>query len=267
MPWLLKDRFINYTQSEALRFAIWGFFLAAKNALVEGRYHDLFRPQRLLDESVHWWFKTLKPHFLNHERGPASPLPQLIPQASGVVLEVGPGLGNQLFFFDKERVTHAFGVENSPHFIPDLQESIHEYGLEGVYEIVPAGIEESDVLESFGITAGSLDTVICTGVLCTVSNPTGVVKELHRLLKPGGRLIFWEHHRNSDRVTAAVQAFWNIFWSVFVGGCNLNRDIREILLGAAEWENLDSVVTDEKDKPASTMPRVWGILVKPATTS
>ena len=77
--------------------------------------------------------------------------------------------------------------------------------MEGIYEVVVAGIEESDVLERHGIAAESLDTVICTGVLCSVSNPSSVIEEIHRFLKPGGKLIFWEHHRSSDLATAAAQ--------------------------------------------------------------
>ena len=48
-----------------------------------------------------------------------------------------------------------------------------------------------------------------------------------------------------------------------VGGCNLNRDIRAIVLQAGKWENLDGIEDDEDKKPLHMLPRVWGELVKP----
>ncbi|KYK60331.1 hypothetical protein DCS_01468 [Drechmeria coniospora] len=180
-------------------------------------------------------------------------VPQLVPQCDGVVLELGPGLGNQLCRFDKSKVTRILGVECNPYFIPDCQKQIEEQGLEDKYELITSSIQDSDVLERYGIEAGSLDTVLSIQVLCSVPNPTAVVKELYRLLKPGGKLIFWEHHRSSDWITAAAQYFWNPFWWPFVGGCNLTRDTRAVIAAAGEWENYDSIEGDEK--PWSMMPR------------
>lgn len=83
-------------------------------------------------------------------------------------------------------------------FAPDCEQKIEEHGLQDVYELVASGVQESDVLEKHGITERSLDTVLRIQVLCSVPVPKARAKELYRLLKPGGKLIFWEHHRNSD---------------------------------------------------------------------
>jgi hypothetical protein len=44
-----------------------------------------------------------------------------------------------------------------------------------------------------------------------------------------------------------------------IGGCNLNRPIREIVLGAADWEVVE---LDVEETVASLLPRIWGRLVK-----
>ena len=54
---------------------------------------------------------------------------------------------------------------------------------------------------------------------------------------------------------------WNPAWSALVG-CKLNRDIKEDILAAGEWENPGSIVV--ADEPYSCLPRIWGVLKKKA---
>ncbi len=82
-------------------------------------------------------------------------------------------------------------------------------------------------------------------VLCSVAGPRAVAKQLYRLLKPGGELIFFEHHRSADWLACLVQCaselvrsylfrgwllpgLWTLVWPSVVGGCRLNRPTREI---------------------------------------
>jgi hypothetical protein len=60
-----------------------------------------------------------------------------------------------------------------------------------------------------------------------------------------------------------VADLWNPLWRPFIGGCNLTRDIKSIILESGEWENVDSVMGDEQQKPWGLLPRVWGVLTKP----
>jgi len=114
-------------------------------------------------------------------------------------------MGNQLHRFDRTKVTRVVGVESNSHFTRDIETQVKKNGLEDIYELVTCRVEDSDVLETHGVVAESVDTVLSIQVLCSVDNPEAVIKELYRLLKPGGKFIFWEHHRNSDRTTAAIQ--------------------------------------------------------------
>jgi SAM-dependent methyltransferase len=133
-------------------------------------------------------------------------VPKFVAAAKGTVLEAGPGIGNQLGRFKMEKITHIYGVESNANFEVDIKKRIEEFGLGDKYQFVPCGIEDSDILEKYGITANSMDTILCLQVLCSVSDPAIAAKELYRLLKPGGRFIFWEHHQSHDRLTRFVQS-------------------------------------------------------------
>jgi 2-polyprenyl-3-methyl-5-hydroxy-6-metoxy-1,4-benzoquinol methylase len=65
-----------------------------------------------------------------------------------------------------------------------------------------------------------MDTVLSIQVLCSVDDPRSVMREVWKLLKPGGSFVFWEHVRNTDTVTAIVQGmYWpslskGMFWKL-----------------------------------------------------
>ncbi|OAQ89814.1 alpha-L-arabinofuranosidase [Purpureocillium lilacinum] len=235
-------------------------YASARDALRGGKYGTLGSPAAFKESAFYLWFKTINHHFIEIE-STRTPVPQLVPQASGLVLELGPGMGNQLRRFDKAKVTRVVGVESNAHFAPDILLQVKEQGLEDVYELLTCSVDDSNALERHGIVAGSLDTVLSIQVLCSVPHPEATLKELYRLLKPGGKLIFWEHHRSSDWVTVVMQYLWNPIWSQFIG-CHMTRDIPAAIATAGEWENLDSIDGDKRTW--ALMPRAWGVLIKPS---
>ena len=139
------------------------------------------------------------------ERDNETILPTLVAQASGTVLEIGPGSGNQLPRFDKEKVRKIYGVEPNVDLHDALRKTIKENGLSDVYTIVPGGVEDPVELKKYGVEIESVDTVLSAQVLCSVPRPAEMVKRLYELLKPGGQMIVYEHVKSTDLCSGIVQ--------------------------------------------------------------
>ncbi|KAH8893281.1 S-adenosyl-L-methionine-dependent methyltransferase [Thozetella sp. PMI_491] len=230
------------------------------------RNGDLSRLWAARDEAFAKWYTDAGVNFIAFENTTA--VPRVVAQAHGVVLEVGPGSGNQLQRFNLDNITHIFGVEPNTTFAGPFLERLKKIGevngLDKKYTPVFCGIEDGPALEAAGITEGSIDCVVVMQVLCSLPDAKGVARQLYRLLKPGGDLLFWEHTRNSHFVTRWVQWGWSSIWSLVVGGCRLDAPIKEILMQAGEWELLE---LELDETPMSLMPRLSGRLVKAKKTS
>ena len=70
----------------------------------------------------------------------------------------------------------------------------------------------------------SVDTVVMSLVLCSVPDVSLALGEARRVLKHGGRLLFFEHVRAEDRRLAAWQDRLARPWGFFGAGCHPNRD-------------------------------------------
>ena len=83
--------------------------------------------------------------------------------------------------------------------------------------------------EDLPLEDASFDFVVSTLVLCTVNDPTRALKEAHRVLKPGGQLLFLEHVRSDDAKLARWQDRLNGLQTRVGHGCNCNRPTLETI--------------------------------------
>ena len=73
----------------------------------------------------------------------------------------------------------------------------------------------------------SVDTALVAYVLCSVEDPAGALREIHRVLRPGGDLLVLEHVREDDRGWRQhLQRTLEPMWPRCAGGCHLDRDTR-----------------------------------------
>lgn len=125
-----------------------------------------------------------------------------------MILELGPGGGNQIHRYDPALVDFIYAVDPNSYFADDLAAKVKKCNLEDKYKLLNCGIEDSDILRREGVAEGSVDTVLSIQVLCAVGDVKAVMKEVWKLLKPGGSFVFWEHTRNKDTAMAAAQGLY-----------------------------------------------------------
>jgi SAM-dependent methyltransferase len=83
--------------------------------------------------------------------------------------------------------------------------------------------------ESIPLEADSVDTVLVTYSLCTIADVASALEGMRRVLKPGGSLLFCEHGLAPDESVRQWQRRLNPAWSRLAGGCNLHRDIPDLI--------------------------------------
>ncbi|KAH8693694.1 hypothetical protein BGW36DRAFT_454109 [Talaromyces proteolyticus] len=146
MAFHFQDRRRSYLEPiEPLLYAVWALRVCLINALRSGDYGILVQYKRLRDLAFVLWFQTLNEHFLRFES--RTTIPDLVAAAHGTVLDLGPGLGNQLTRFDQHRVEYIFGIEPNAAFRPALQTQIAKSNWTDRYTLITAG-------EGFGSIQG-----------------------------------------------------------------------------------------------------------------
>ena len=133
----------------------------------------------------------------------------------GSILEIGPGAGPNLKFMPGN--SRWIGVEPNPFMHPYLKTAAADLSLE--IEIFAATAERLPAEDA------SADVVISTLVLCSVSDPAATLKEIIRVLKPGGRFIFIEHVAAPEgSFLRRVQHLIRSVWKRIADGCHTDRE-------------------------------------------
>jgi SAM-dependent methyltransferase len=146
---------------------------------------------------------------------------RIIPLARGVVLEIGMGSGLNLPFYNPDQVTKVIGVEPNQAFLR-LGEARQQASP------VPLEIIRAPA-EALPLEAASVDTVVITYTLCSVDDPEQALREVRRVLKPGGKVLLLEHGLSPEPGVARWQHRLNPIWKSLAVGCNLTRPVSELL--------------------------------------
>jgi len=146
---------------------------------------------------------------------------KVVPQASGVVLEIGIGPGLNLPLYNPSRVTRVIGVDP----IADFLKLGHERQERSP---VPLEIIQAPA-EALPLADDSVDTAVIPYTLCSVEEPAPALREGRRGLRPGGRMLFLEHGLSSDASVATWQHRLNPIWRRLAVGCNLTRPVQKLL--------------------------------------
>jgi len=151
----------------------------------------------------------------SEKAGLAAHRQQLLEGVSGRVLEVGGGTGANLSHY-ANAVEDLVITEPEEPMARRLERKLANSAVKATIVRAPA--------ERLPFEDASFDVVVSTLVLCTVADPAQALKEIHRVLRPGGKLAFLEHVRADEEPSfARWQDRLNGVQNRIGHGCNANR--------------------------------------------
>jgi SAM-dependent methyltransferase len=172
--------------------------------------------------------------------------------ASGVVLELGPGGGDQTFHFKPNRIEKIYAAEPNRHLHLALVAKAKEIGMVDKYVPMTAGAQPESLLPAL-VEAGILpqnfsklpeegvfDSIVTIKSMCSAPSDrlSDTVAVLLALLKPGGQFLFFEHlHNDTSFFTQLYASTLNfLIWPALMGGCRLDGNLDKLIMGMSGWQ-------------------------------
>ena len=168
---------------------------------------------------------------------------QIIPLAEGEVLEIGVGSGVNFAHYDATRVRKLYALEPNPGMIRLAERQRRHLALDIAFLDLPG--------ERIPLPDGAIDTVVSTFTLCTIPGVVEAIRGIRRVLRPSGRLIFFELMRSPDFSVLRWQQRWEPIQQRLYAGLSLTRDIPALIAeGGFKIEQLDTAYL-------ASFPRSW----------
>ncbi len=175
---------------------------------------------------------------------------ELFHDIHGKVLEVGAGIGVNVFFLNRPEITHWTAIEPDRKLAQECRINLSEMG------------ERATVFEGYlhelDEPANSFDCIILTTLLCSVPKPDEIIRDVHRLLKSGGKLYVIEHIGDKFGIRAGMQIIAKFPWKI-VTGCNCRNDPIPALSQEGFWEGING---DVEMDPAPLRVKKFSIMLE-----
>jgi len=176
---------------------------------------------------------------------------ELLSQARGKVLELGPGAGDQMYHYKPEKIKVLYAAEPNAFLHGKLVEAAEQHFLGTKIVTLEAGaqpgsllpaLKEARLIPSTTMSLpeeGVFDTIVAVKSLCSAPQRqlAATVAIIQALLKPGGEFLFFEHvENNTDSTTMSYAWLVDWIWPLFMGGCRLNGKLDKIVSGMGGWD-------------------------------
>lgn len=160
-------------------------------------------------------------------------------KASGIVLEIGFGSGYNLPFYGNN-IEKLYALEPSDELYKQADERVRASRFP-VHRL-------NCLAENIPLADDTVDTVLSTWTLCSIVEPSRVLGEICRILKPGGKFLFAEHGLSHGKISSLIQRTITPISRLLAGNCHLDRRIDEYIRNSKlTIENLD--MSQEKGRP------------------
>ena len=174
---------------------------------------------------------------------------KVVPLAEGKILEVGIGSGLNLPFYNKSKIEEIWGIDPSE----ELNAMAKKVAIK---EDINVNFITSSA-EDIPFPNDYFDTVLITYTMCTIPSVLQANKEIRRVLKHNGKMIFCEHGVSPDENIKKWQKRLNSIWGKIAGGCNINRNIPMLIKDSGfKIEEMDEMYLPKTPKIAGY--NYWG---------
>jgi len=163
---------------------------------------------------------------------------EVVGAASGRVLEVGIGSGLNFPLYGNQ-VEVVIGIDPSPRLLAIARR-----------RAIASDVRANLLLASAAaipLADNTMDTVVMTWTLCSITEPLVALREMRRVLTPGGRLLFVEHGLSSEPGVGCWQHRLTPVWRHIAGGCHLDRKMDDLIRAAGF--DLTELRTEYADGP------------------
>ncbi|PKH03659.1 SAM-dependent methyltransferase [Psychromonas sp. MB-3u-54] len=157
---------------------------------------------------------------------------KIVPLAFGNVLEVGMGSAVNMDLYNPDQVTKVWGLEPSSGMQKKAKKNLAKSPVQVEWLSLPG--------EKIPLEDNSVDSIVLTYTLCTIPDWHAAMKQMHRVLKPEGKILFCEHGQAPDESIKKWQNRLNKLWGKIFGGCHLNRTVIENIQSSGfsiDWSN------------------------------
>ena len=158
---------------------------------------------------------------------------RILPLAEGRVLEIGVGPGVNFVHYDPAKVNKVYALEPNLGMIRMAEQQRRGTKLDVEFLDMPG--------ERIPLEDGSVDTVVSTFTLCTIPGVVEAIRGIRRVLRPGGKFIFFEHGLSPDPRVRRWQKWSEPLFHLAFEGCHVTRDIPSLIReGGFKIEQMDT---------------------------
>lgn len=169
-------------------------------------------------------------------RGAAAHRAAMLAGLTGSVLEIGAGIGSNFTHYPGG-VGFVLAVEPDSHLRGLADRAAAVAGRTGAGRSIEVVAGRAENLPA---RSGTFDAAVCSLVLCSVADQAVALAEIRRVLRPGGRLVFYEHVRSAHRLLALAEDLITPLYRRMAGDCHPNRDTAAAIAAAGfRIEQLD----------------------------